>query len=75
MAVEQKPGGGYQFTMVEDGLREIGEVAKVQVKGPTTTMQVPDAKKGGKMTEIRFTDLGGGRFKIRGEDFSAEFNT
>ncbi len=74
VSVDSKPEGGYRFTKVEDGKSESGDVAQVRVKGSTTTMQVPDAEKGGRMTEIRFTDLGGGKFKIRGEDFSAEFN-
>jgi hypothetical protein len=75
VSVERQSDGQYKFTKTEDGRAESGNVAGVQVVGNTTKMQVPDAKKGGKMVEIQFTDQGEGRFKIRGEDFSAEFNS
>ncbi|MBM3274481.1 MAG: hypothetical protein FJZ00_04975 [Candidatus Sericytochromatia bacterium] len=74
ISVDKQADGSYIFTKTEDGIAESGKVAGVQVVGNTTRMQVPDAKKGGKMVEIQFTDQGEGRFKIRGEDFSAEFN-
>ncbi|MBM3270944.1 MAG: hypothetical protein FJZ01_25205 [Candidatus Sericytochromatia bacterium] len=73
VSVEKKPGGGYEFTKDENGKVQQGDVARIRVEGQTTRMTVPDADKG-RMVEIQFTNYGNGRFRIRGDDFTADFN-
>jgi hypothetical protein len=73
VAVAKKPEGGYALKMDFDGEVSQEDVAQIKVEGQTTRLVVPDAKKG-RMTEIQFTEYGQGRFRIRGEDFTADFN-
>jgi len=72
--VARKADGSYHVSKFEadTGIKEEGDTTRVEREGRSMVLFVPDQKRH-RDAQIRFTNPGDGSFKIRGEDFTAEF--